>query len=203
MSKNLFHSEHRILADPCAIGARDKQNNSMNNYSIYNYFKGTTDDCSTFDKNAVLDTSLDTQMHIKKGYGPTDKCVIDDDSKMRNDSLLTHSKDPQQIFGRVFTAVPSLNKGGLVVPVEDRVKQGEFKRLAKGCDNLSERQFAFMPMIPCLAHSMQNADFVIPPFENGAPTRSYIHQTKFLENNGYFKTEQGIWKRRVCAFADR
>jgi hypothetical protein len=176
----------------------------MNNYSTYNYFKGTTDDCSTFDKNAVLDTSLETQLWIKKGHGVSDKCVIDDDSKMRNDSLLTHGRDPNQLFGRVFTAVPSLNKGGLVVPVEDRVKQGQFKKNSKGCDNLSERQFAvFTPLIPCLAHSMQNADFVIPPFENNQPSRDFIQQTRFLENNGYYKDGAGIWKRKVCSFGPK
>ncbi len=200
---NLFHAEHRILADQCAIGAKDKQNNTISDYSTYNYFKGNENNCSHYNKDSIIETSIDTQMHIRDGYGVANMCVIDNDSKIRNDSKITHYKDNIQLFTRVFQGIPNINKGGLVIPIEDRVKQGEFNSMRKGCDRVSETQFpVFVPLVPCISQVMQNADTVVPNFELYKGTRDLIQQQKFLETNGYYN-DNGVWTKKICSFADR
>lgn len=198
-----FHEEHRINADECAKEARDRQNETMTNYNVYNYFKGNTENCDQYSKKEIVDLSLDTQMHIKDGYGVTNMCLIDNDSKLRNDGGWNNPKEKVQLFTRVFQGVPNINKGGLNSVVEDKVTQGELNTIKKACDRISEKQFdVFTPLVPCLANNVQNTKHVIPEWQyggvGGAPTRSYIHQQKFLEASGYIFAD-GVWKKKYCA----
>lgn len=202
MSK-LFNEPDGILSDQCAIDARNRQNAGINNYNIFNFYKGTADDCTKYSKKDIIDLSLDTQMHLKDGYGVTDRCVVDEDSKLRNGQVWTNPKEKVQLYARVFQGIPNINTGGLNVPVEDIVKQGQYNYLRKGCDNQSEQQYdSFMPLVPCLAKTVQTDRTVIPPWEgHGIPigSRDYIQQSRFLESNGYV-LDGKVWRRKICRF---
>lgn len=200
MNKDLFNVEDSINKDTCAISARNKQNNSISEYNVYNYFKGNTPDCEAYDKTSIMNLSLDTQMHIKDGYGIGNMCVVDTDSKLRNDAIWTNSKEKSQLYTRVFQGTPNINKGGLNVPIEDRVKQGEYNTIKKGCDRVSETQLdSFIPLVPCLAKNVQNTKHIIPEWGvwGGQPTRDFIHQKSFLEANGYVLDDK-VWKKKYC-----
>lgn len=194
----LFNEQNRIHCDTCAINAKNTQNEAINNYNIYNYFKGNTTQCDTFDKSAIINLSADTQMHIKDGYGVANECEIDTDSTLRNKGVWTNTREKTQLYTRVFQGIPNINNGGLIVPVEDRVKQGEFKSLRKGCDGITEREFpVFTPLIPCLSENVQNVKHIIPDYKQNLPTRDFIHQKSFLEANGYV-LDGKVWKKKYC-----
>ncbi len=197
---NYYNVNDNILQDGCAVDAKNMQNNSISDYNVYNYFKGNTDECNKFDsKKDITQFMSDTQMHIKDGYGVTNECLVDTDSKLRNDAIWTNSKAKVQLYSRVFQGIPNINHGGLIVPVEDVVKQGEYNDIRKGCDRLSETTFnKFYPLIPCLANNVQNVKHIIPEWRfGGEPTRDYIQQKEFLEANGYVM-ENKVWKKRIC-----
>jgi hypothetical protein len=201
---NLYHQESRILTDTCAVSARDTQNNIISGYSTYNYFKGNTDNCDVFDKQPIIDAMIDTQMHILDGYGSGNKCVIDEDSEIKNNpKKITHFRDNQQLFTRIFAGIPNLNHGGLVIPVEDRLLEGDVVSSRKGCDNLGEKTWdTLMPLIPCLARTVQTDKTCVPDFQNNVPTRDLIQQQEFLKGSGY-QFQDGIWQKKFCAFQER
>lgn len=196
----LYESEHRIGADSCAIDAKDKQNNKISDYLSYNmYPTNTSEACDKVDP--VKQFSIDNHRTYFEGYGSVNACTVDDDSKIRYGWEWSTMRGRHQLPKRVFTASPDLGHGGFNAVVEDRVKQGEDTTTRRTCGRLSEISlfnFNTLPMIPCLANTIQDPKHIVPPWQwGGSDTRDSINQKAFLESQGYM-FDGFAWKKRAC-----
>lgn len=201
-----FDLEHRIGADQCAQSARELQNRSIDNYYLFNAFArtnpSTVADCSNASSSAAQVQAFADANHavIQDGYGFANACRIDDDSRIRNESMLTHDRLKTQMFPRIFQAVPNFARGGFVPNVESRLVQGEMSTHQNSCTLLSEVDYdRFMPMLPCLHDNVQNPNHIIPQWTwGGEPTRDTVRQSRFLEEHGY-QFDGAVWKKRFNA----
>jgi hypothetical protein len=138
-------------------------------------------------------------MHIKEGYGVANACTVDNDTKLRNDQIITRGKCKNQLSSRLFNASPYLFRGELEPDTESRIRQGEFNNKNKTCDLLSEKSLdVFTPMLPCLKENIQDDKHIIPTWARGGEhTRDHIKQQGFLERNGYVK-KNNVWLKKNC-----
>jgi hypothetical protein len=196
----VFRHEHRIGSDECSINARDLQNQSHEYYKMFNFYPTNVEQCDTEVKK-LQDFSFENNTVIRDGYGYANACVVDNDSKIRNGGQITNERFKTQLDSRVFKAVPSLNRGGLVPALESRLVQGEDTAQKRSCNVLSEvstQQYVFLPMIDCLRDNVQNPTNIVPSWTwGGEPTRDVVRQQKFLEEQGY--VFDGVaWRKKMC-----
>ena len=199
-----FVLESRIRTDKCAQLAREQQNTSIDNYYLFNSYAMTNpSDCSASNAGsaaAQVQAFADANYTVyRDGFGYTSACRIDEDSKLRNDSQMTHDRLKSQMFPRIFQAVPNFARGGFVPNVESRLVQGEYTVNQNSCTRLSEKDFdRFMPLIQCLNDNVQNPNHIIPQWTwGGEPTRDTVRQSRFLEEHGY-QFDGAVWKKKFC-----
>jgi hypothetical protein len=192
-----FSLEHRIGGDKCALAARDLQNSSTQNYKLFNYYPTNIPNCGA-SVEKLQDFASDNYMTIREGYGFTNACRVDEDSKLRNGGVITNERYKVQLNSRVYHAVPNLARGGFVPTTESKLTQGEDTAQKRSCDVLSEVSIdRFIPLLPCLKDTVQDANHIVPTWTwGGEPTRDTVRQSQFLENNGY--VFDGVaWKKRM------
>lgn len=188
-----FDKEHRVGTDNCAIESVNEQNKRMEDYMLFNSYRGNALECSD-DVKKIKEFMTENHMTIRDGYGFTNACRVDNDSMMRIDNNKIN-RDRNQIFTRTFQAVPDLSKGDMNVENESRIQQGEitfddFQCKGKPLD-------VFTPMLPCLRESIQNPDHLIESWTRGGDTtRDTIKQKEFLEKNGYHFDGMSLQKRQ-------
>ena len=206
MSNRQFDLEHRIGADKCAQNARDLQNQSIDNYYMFNAYSQTnlTDCKDNAGANKVREFADVNHAVIRDGYGVANMCHIDHDSKLRNESQMTHDRLKTQIFPRIFQGVPNFARGGFVPNVESRLVQGESSTKLGSCTQLSEVNFdRFTPLLSCLHDNVQNPQNIVPGWTwGGEPTRDTVRQTRFLEDHGY-QFDGSVWKKQFCNSGSR
>jgi hypothetical protein len=188
-----FINENRLTTDNCALLTKELQNKSMNDYYLTNTF--STSSCK--DEGLKDFMISNPNLTYRDGYGFASACVIDEDSELRYNSKLTNFREKEQLCTRWYQAGPNVGKGGLIAPVESRLKLGEDTSPIKECDIVSEKQFpVFVPMIGCLRENVQNPENIILPFERGgAPTRDFVLKDEFLEKCG-FVNDGKMWRRQ-------
>jgi hypothetical protein len=189
----VYRSENRLTIDNCAQFTKELQNKSVEDRQLANFYY--TNDC----KCEVLDDFLfDNNMVVKDGYGFTNGCSVDADSELRiNGSGLTHDKEKIQLCARVNTGGPNINKGGLIPNIDSRLKNAEDTSRWRSCDKISEHDFdRWVPFVGCLAPTIQNPDYIIPPFvRGGVPTRWDVRSTEYLNKCG-FENNGKNWVRK-------
>lgn len=195
--KSVFEKQTRLRQDDCDKESQELQNDDAYKYNTFNTFttnKNNEQECKSNFKSLV-DFSLDNYMNIRDGYGNTNACGIDNDSKVRNDFEM-HDKGRQQLHTRVFVGGPNVNKGGFEPEVDSKLTQGTFVSRKETCDVLSEKSFdRFEPMREEILKSIQNPKNIVPEWTwGGEGTRDVLTQRNFLENNGY-EHDGKTWKK--------
>jgi hypothetical protein len=183
------HLDNRLGLDDCALAANEKQNIKIDNYNLYN----PRVDCT--DKN-FMKVAECNNMVPNNGYGFSDSCNIDMDSRLRNGSELTNSHFVNQNY----------RKCGANGQCEDDIKMIE-NRLKRGNDYGTKRydtiseintlDLQLLPMISHLERNVQNPNHIVPTWTwGGDPTRDPQKQKEFLKTQGYI-FKDGISNKAV------
>lgn len=193
-----FDNKTRLKDDECALTADDAQNKNVYEYSIFNNYqtnKNKASECKS-NYNKIMDFTIENHLNMRDGFGLTNACGIDVDSKVRNDFEM-HDKGKIQLTTRTFTGVPNADKGGLEADIDAKLTQGTFTSKKETCEVLSEKCFdRFEPMPENILKSVQNVENIIPSWQwGGEGTRDVLSQRDFLEKNGY-EYDGESWKKR-------
>ena len=139
-------------------------------------------------------------MIVNNGYGVSDSCHIDTDSRLRNGGEYTDNR----VLNPDFRKCANNDCDDTMRSLENRMKRGNDYGL-KNCDTISEvstLDLQSTPMVPCLARNIQNPVHIVPDPSKlvwgGAPTRDSLQQKKFLETQG-FKFVDGV-AVNACGF---
>lgn len=189
-----FYKENRLRTDDCAFTTKQLQNQSVEDYRLYNSYLTNVCDAplEQFEKFVADNPNL----RYRDGYGMTNQCHVDHDSEMRNNSRITNFKGKDQLCPRWNHAVPDLGRGGLIPNVESRLKYNEDTSHIRECDIIQEKAFdRFTPMMNELVCSVQDPAHIIMPFARGGEmTRDYVQEDSYLERCG-FKNDGRTWRR--------
>lgn len=197
----LFFQENRFKQDDCAQTIRDLQNQSIGDYRLFNMYRTNKPDC-TDDKKQVTEFMSQNRMVLRDGYGLTNGCMVDVDSAIRLGGEITNERYKEQLQPRVYHAVPSLNRGGLVPEVETRLIQAEMTNKRRPCYVAEEYTGRFLPMLPCLENTIQNPKHIVPEWTwGGEPTRDTVRQRLFLEEHGY-QFDGQVWNKKMCSVGE-
>lgn len=190
-----FDNFARLVDDECALVTREYQNRSIGDYMLYNSY--LTSQCKKDKTEFDNFVSQNPNLRFKDGFGFLNGCVVDTDSELRNGAKFTNEREKSQLCTRWNQAVPSYNKGGLIVNVDSRMKLAEDTSALRDCDRLTEKDFnRFIPLTPCLAKTVQNPEHIIPKFTwGGAATRNYVQDNQYLEQCGFMNNGQA-WVRQ-------
>lgn len=195
-----FDNQHSIGNDACWIEGQNKQSQAINDYHLFNPYKTNLPECNE-NVNKLKEFMVENKKMYREGYGFTNGCHVDHDSKLRiKPSSITHGKCKNQLNTRLFKAVPDVSNGGFESLLESRLTQGESTSEKKSCEVTQGKGFETMiPMLSCLKKEIQNVEHIIPTkwIRGGEHTRDHVNQKSFLENNGYVFDEK-VWKKNTC-----
>ena len=184
------HLDNRMGLDDCALAANEKQNNKIDQYQLYN----PRADCN--DKQ-FMDIAACNNMVPNNGFGNSDSCNIDTDSRLRNGAELTDKSTLNEQFRKCGANECEDEKN----MTENRMRRGNDFGL-KRCDTVSEAStldLQFTPMVKCLKDNIQNANHIVPTWTwGGEPTRDSLKQKEFLQNQG-FRFTNGV-AHQACGF---
>jgi hypothetical protein len=192
-----FDNEHRLGSDACWKDAQKTQSGKINEYYLYNPYKTNVSNCEN-NENTLRTFMAENHMNYKEGYGFANSCHIDDDTKLRNNSKITHGKCKNQLSTRLFTSGPDLSVGGFEPVLESRITQGENTSLdSKVCESYNGKGFETMtPLISCLKKEVQNPEHIVPKWiRGGESTRDHMKQKEFLEKSGYV-FDKNVWQKK-------
>lgn len=182
MSMQQVLKESRLYMDSCALAENEKQNTRIEQYRLFN----PKADCRDERHKKIAECNYFNYMN---GYGYTDACNVDMDSRMRIGGEITDHKIINEDFRKCGANVCEDDRKML----ENRMRRGNDYGM-KSCDTISEintLELQFTPMIPVLAHNIQYVDNVVEPWLKdhiqpiGEGTRDVLQQKKFLESIGY------------------
>jgi hypothetical protein len=181
---NLFTWNNNVCSDDCWKKAKDHNNTQINNYML-------------FDTNFVECKAPNVQMptfyfdHVnlrgRSGYGLSDDCLIDNYSKLRNDtSASTRTRCPVQLLERTFQSPPSLLRGKGDISKELDVLSGSdtnYLQADASCKkSIMEKQtYHNIPLLDVMS-DIQNPNNIVMDKPIGDDTRSYINRQKFVNN---------------------
>ena len=179
----LFDATTHIQDDTCYRNARDTMNKNINEYELF-YMYSNPQGCTNGKAPDLMYQYSNLHSHI--GYGP-DSCAIDADSKLR--AGLTHSRCKQELFTRLFLAVPNLLRGE-PNPVEERKlfnhnsdPPGDPRQRGKVFENAA--QFNFTPLIPSVKQAIERDQGTVLPWpRGGADTREWVYDIEYLNKCG-------------------
>lgn len=176
-----FDKVNRVGEDACAIQSMNQQNDRLADYMLFNTYERV---CSSENKRQELTAfATENHMRIRDGYGIVPPCTVDQDSSIRMTNV--RDKGRTQMFARTFQANPDLSRGKVNIENESRILQGDNTWDDHSCTG-QKTVNSFIPMIPCLANSIQNPDHIIESWVRGGDmTRDTLKQKEFLEKNGY------------------
>lgn len=156
-----YNWENKISMDKCALMTKEIENESIFDYNTFNYFNFNNygDTRKKLDEVAWENPNL----RFRDGYGIANNEVVDFDSKLRYDAILTHGPERRQYYVRNFTAVPDLSKGSCVPVTEAILKNGIDTSQIRQCNRLTETDFdRFVPFTPCLSQYILNGARLLP-----------------------------------------
>ena len=187
--QRIFLDSQNYSTDNCARSVRDGQNVNAYNWVAYQYLPVDCDAPSMRSPNFQYDHP---NLRAKVGYGFTDDCLVDEDSKLRiNPTGLTHDRCKLQLFERIFQGCPNLKPGVSDPGAELAVQQGTNNEQVEGifvpCKKaLMEKQLYHpTPLVECMK-DIQDPNHVVPTWTwGGEPTRDYVRRKEFLNRCGY------------------
>lgn len=185
----------RLNEDECAINAKDYQNNSINDYHLWNTY---THKCDTNTEKNLQEFAVNhLNVHYRNGYGFTNSCHVNNDSELRYNGLLTNEKAKTQLFTRFYQANPNLGKGTSIPTLESRLVQGTDTSQLRQCSSkLAEEDFQrFTPLLPCLKEKVQDPNHIILPFTQGGDNSRIIMRNKDVLQSCGYKHDGKMWKR--------
>lgn len=171
-----YNWENKLTSDRCALATKQNDNDYVYDYNTLNLFNDTS--CSKV-KCARESAYENPNLHFQDGYG-TSPCVIDEDSHLKLDQdNLTHGRERQPLFTRVFSAVPNYGRGGLVPNTETYLKNGIDTSSVRLCDRITERDFdRFTPLPGCGADQMRVPYTLTLGSDSRKLMRQHIQQCK-------------------------
>jgi hypothetical protein len=154
----LFDWESKLSQDECAKLARSRANECISDYMLFNYFNnGDCNKTKELNKLALEHPNL----RFRIGYGVA--CVIDDDSKARYSSDITHGPEKRQLYVRNFHAIPDFARGAFAPNTESMLINGVDTSSDKQCNRLSELDYdRFTPYTRCFGMFIKKAQRAIP-----------------------------------------
>lgn len=181
---SVFLDSKNYSTDCCAREAQDAQNEQIHNWQLYRNFYIP---CETPKMRSPEFQYDHTNLRASIGYGVSDGCLIDEDSKLRNNvSGLTHDRCKTQLFQRVFQAAPAL-KPAFSDDVDELAMIGGTSTTESICKkdimaiDLSHRT----PLIDCMK-DIQDAKHIVPTWTRGGdPTRDFVRRKEFMNLCGY------------------
>lgn len=177
----LFDNTGRLAYDDCALKAKDNQNASIIDYRTYDAYMNAGSDCT--DRFSKINDFAMTHRNLtfRDGYG-FHGCRVDADSRLKLEAELTNERFKQQLFPRVFGAVPDLAKGRLLPNVESRLIHGVDTTSDRQCNRTAEKQL-FRP-VPCV--DVQRVENIVPTWTwGGDSSREIARSPAFLNMLGF------------------
>ena len=170
-----FDYSTNLSADTCAILARDRENESIQEYNTNNLYYT---DCKSI-KQLENFSSEHFGGSFFNGYGNPNSCVIDIDSKMKQMDKM-RGPDRRQLSTRTFQGVPNFNKGVPVPNTEYFLINGQDTSVYRECDRLTERNYdRFTPLTPCMQSFIENEAEVIPMLNRiGSDSRELLRASR-------------------------
>ena len=188
----MFIHWSRLGADECEKNAKDAQNLEVQSYMLMPEASQKAA-CKPSAPVRIPDEVYNyPNIHTRIGYGSVDSCAIDKNNELfYNKERLTHSRCRQQLFTRVFQAVPNLVPGEPDMVQESEVTQGLSSTMLE-CNGLvakkelSEKQHdVFIPLLDCYKNTVQNPVHIVEPWKRGGEiTRDYVKNEDYLKTCG-------------------
>lgn len=193
----LYDAENRLTSDSCALNTRMWDNREIADYSLLN-LRPDGGACGTKAPRDPLMTSAVQHRNLVpwSGYG-WNTCTVDDDSRLRVDSLVTNARGRQQLAKRVFEASPDMSHGVVKVDIEAGLRNGLDTSPLNDCSRVTEKDFRrFVPGVCDVP-----VESVVPTFwvNGGASSRDIARSDGFLRTMGFSKdAARGVWSRSAC-----
>ena len=179
-SKVDFNNNSRLGFDSCYQSTDENQSQFPGSYQLSNFHSC---DCGAPEITKLASSQPD--IYFKDGYGSSgfEGCKIDNDSLMKNGTILTNMRCKNQLFTRPYLTVPFMGRGVGDSCVEGNLIAGEDTSSAKPCNTLAEvnnEQFHFSPLVSCLKDEVQNPQHIIPEIakegwiRGGMPSRQLV-----------------------------
>jgi hypothetical protein len=138
-----FFFENKLTTDSCATSARERENQSIRDYQLFNFY-GACDN-----SNVASFAAANPNLTYRNGYGVSSACTIDQDSTVRL-TCLGHGPERRQLPVRNFVAVPDMSRGCSLPDTESYLINGQDTTLYRECDRLTEKDFnRFVPLMGC------------------------------------------------------
>jgi len=156
-----FDNGNKIRQDACALETRDRENQSRIEYLTYNYYNvdGT---CAEVEQKVKSLANEYPNMRFRVGYGVASSCTIENDSRIRLGSDLTHGPERQILNSRSFVAAPYFGRGQAIPNLESVLLNGIDTLSEKDCHKIAETNFpVFQPLSPCIESYVKGASTVI------------------------------------------
>jgi hypothetical protein len=195
-----FDTGNRVTQDDCAQEAKLNENTSIMNYRLYNPYGVEACEKKIEKLNALV--ADNPNLRFRDGYGVAQPCLIDQDSRLRNETVSTNVREKQQLSVRFFHAVPDVSHGAFIPNTESLLKIGAVDSThERQCDRLAEKDFdRFTPFVPCMTQLVRGEAEATPGWTEqfGASSRETVRQKEFLESCGY--TFDGkAWRQAATA----
>jgi hypothetical protein len=184
--KTLFRNAGSLRADACAQKLRDNTNKSGADYAVWNPRDVQCDSERAETLKNVA--SCHPNLHYRDGEGNVDACNVDNDTMLRTSSY-ADDRRRHQLFPREFKANPGFAHGDFLPEIDSALTRGAVQQREKraknsgeDCDHVSEgdRMQNFIPMIGCLASSVQDPRHIVPNWTNGGlPSRMVVKSDAF------------------------
>lgn len=148
-----FDQSNHLTNDSCAVLARDLENQSIIDYLT---FSPNPISCEAEITNLSDMAMSHPNLRFKSGYGITPSCRVDNDSSMRYNQAL-RLPEKQQLFTRVFQAVPNFGRGSCAPNTESFLQSGWDTTVDKDCAALAEHTFnRYTPFLGCVQRYVDN-----------------------------------------------
>jgi len=182
-NKRMFANSGTLRTDSCSQELRAMTNDS---YAGYNVWDPRPLVCEEANTKLSEFASCHENLHYKQGHGNVEPCHVDEDSQIRTKAFCEANKKRYQLFPREFQAGPGLARGDFLPDIDSHMTRGGIQQRDKrnrmpaaDCSHLSEVEHNnnFIPMIPCLANTIQDPDHIVPKWTNGGmPSRILVRK---------------------------
>jgi hypothetical protein len=175
-STRIFDNQNRVGIDDCSITAKEYQNASIEDYSLWNTYFMTCDEAG--EKQVEDFATQNINLHYRNGYGFTSACHVDSDTDLRNNSVWTSEKPRTQLFTRFYQANPNMTRGIPQPHIENPLIQGNAIKNNSYRNETVEADFdRFVPFVPYLQENVQNVEHIVLPFhQTGEDTRESMRE---------------------------
>jgi len=173
----IFFSDNALRNDACAQNTRERDNLDIYSYNLFNFYG----DCERGQTELNAFAAQHPNLKFKNGYGNTNSCTVDKDSKARL-VCLSHGPEKRQLDVRSFTAVPDMSRGCLIPDTESYLLNGQDTTYFRECNRTAEKSYdRFIPLLDCMQDYV-NGYAVRDYFPRGADSRQvvrdYLHEAK-------------------------